>query len=249
MYPLGIVMVLLVGALVFLLRGRRRVGVGLLGAGLVVLWVFSMPAVGNWLVWQLERQWPDTAVEELPRADAVVVLGGAFGSGNGQWTYPSAGSNVDRYWHAARIFHAGKAPRVILSGGRQPHLTGGLTEAQAGAMFLGDMGVPAAAMVLDNASLTTAEHDDNLRVLIAEQDIRSLLVVTSAIHMRRAMISLGRLGVEVVPVAAGFSAVADPPFTLRRYLPDVSGLRASTWVVHEVVGYWYEGLKGKRAKG
>lgn len=245
MYPLGIVMVLLVFALVFLLWGRRRVGIGLLTGSILLLWVFSMPAVGNLLIWQLERQWSDVAVEELPRADAVVVLGGAFSSGNGQWTYPSAGGTVDRYWHAARIYHAGKAPIVILSGGRQPHLTGGVSEAESGALFLGDMGIPTTSMILDKASLTTAEHFDNLREIIRTREIRTLLVVTSASHMQRSLATLDRLDVRLIPAATDFSAIENLPFILRDWLPTVSGLSRSTQAFHELLGLWYYRLTGQ----
>ncbi|QKK02931.1 MAG: YdcF family protein [Pseudomonadota bacterium] len=244
-YPLGIVMVLLVFALALLLWGRRRLGIGLLTGSILLLWVFSMPAVGNWLVWQLEREWSYVAVEELPRADAVVVLGGAFSSGNGQWTYPSAGGTVDRYWHAARIYHADRAPLVIVSGGRQPHLSGGMTEAESGALFLGDMGIPEEALILDKASLTTAEHFDNLREIMRTREIRTLLVVTSASHMQRSLATLGRLDVRLTPVATDFSAIEDPPFILRDWLPAVSGLSRSTRAFHELLGLWYYRLTGR----
>ena len=157
-YPLGISIVLACLALFLLLRKRRRTGLVLLGLAIVNLWVFSTAVVAEALVRSLERDWPDQAVEALPSADAVVVLGGAFSSGNGRYVYPNASGSVDRYRHAARIYLAGRVPIVIVSRGRSPHLTAGRTEAEMGSLFLQSLGVPSDAIILDKLSLSTRDH-------------------------------------------------------------------------------------------
>ena len=45
---------------------------------LVLLYLASAPAVARWAAWTLEREYPPVAVERLPAADAIVVLGGAM---------------------------------------------------------------------------------------------------------------------------------------------------------------------------
>ncbi|MBB1472223.1 YdcF family protein [Luteimonas sp. MC1782] len=243
-YPLGLGLLLSAAALVLCRIGLQRSGSIVLGSSILVMWVFSMPVVADHMVAALERGWPDVRVEALPEADAVLVLGGAFGTGNGRFLYPSAGGAVDRYWHAARIYRAGRAPRVILSGGRQPHRTGGLTEAGAGAMFLADMGVPREAMILEARALTTRGHAEELGPLLAEHGIGSLLVVTSAAHMRRSMATLSGLDVTLVPVATGFSVSGESGFRVRRLLPSASALSRSTWAIHEHIGLAYYRIRG-----
>jgi len=243
-YPLGLSMLLLLAGLVLFRFRRHRAGVFTVLAGVGVLWVFSMPAVADRLVRQLEAGWSGVPVEALPVADAVVVLGGAFSSGHGEWPYPDAGGNVDRYWHAARIFHAGKAPLVILSGGRAPSRREGWTEAESGAIFLADMGVPRSAMVLDNEALTTRENAVNVDRIVTERGFASILLVTSASHMRRSLAAFSGSPAEVVPVATDFSTTQNPPFTLRRILPSVSALGRSTRAIHELVGALYYRLRG-----
>ena len=243
-YPLGFCLALLAVALVFHLRGRHRVGNGLVGLSFGLLWLFSMPVVGDGLLRQLESGWEFQPVEALPAADAIVVLGGAFSSGHGEWPYPDAGGNVDRYWHAARIFRAGKAPMVILSGGRAPSRREGWTEAESGAIFLADMGVPRSAMILDTEALTTRENAVNVDQLISERGFGSILLVTSASHMRRSLAAFSGVQAEVIPVATDFSVVRRPPFSFRRILPSTSALGRSTRAVHELVGALYYRLRG-----
>jgi len=243
-YPLGLSMLLLLAGLVLLRFRRQRAGVFTVLAGVGVLWVFSMPVVADRLVRQLEAGWSEVPVEALPVADAVVVLGGAFSWGNGEWTYPDAGGNVDRYWHAARVFHAGKAGLVILSGGRAPQRTGGATEAEAGAVFLADMDVPCSAMILDNEAMTTRENAVYVAEIIEARGLESLHVVTSASHMRRSLAALGGVDAELIPVATDFAVADNPGFTIRRFLPSASGLSRSTRAVHELIGYWYYRIRG-----
>ena len=243
-YPLGFCLVLLAVALVFHLRGRHRTGNGLAGLSIGLLWLFSMPAVGDGLIRQIESGWAFEPVDALPSADAVVVLGGAFSSGRGEWPYPDAGGNVDRYWHAARIFRAGKAPVVILSGGRAPSRREGWTEAESGAIFLVDMGVPRSAIVLDTEALTTRDNAVNVNRIVTERGFGSILLVTSASHMRRSLVAFSRVQAKVIPVATDFSTTQNPPFTLRRILPSVSALGRSTRAIHELVGLAYYRLRG-----
>ncbi|MEQ6890038.1 YdcF family protein [Halomonas sp. CS7] len=244
LYPMGISVCLFLAALAFLLLSRFRVATLFLALGLTVLWIFSTPAVADRLLWWLERDWADRPVEAVPAADAILVLGGAFSTGNGQWVYPSAGGAIDRYWHAARLYHAGRAPRVILSGGRVPQRIAGMSEAEAGARFLGDMGVPQEALILETQAITTRGHVEELAPLLAEHAIQSLLVVTSASHMRRSLATLSALEVQITPVATGFSIVQPSSFRLRRLLPSAGALSRSTRAMHEMMGLAYYRLRG-----
>ncbi|MEE4218296.1 MAG: YdcF family protein [Xanthomonadales bacterium] len=243
-YPLGISTLLACVALVLLLRRHRLAALWSLGLAIVNLWVFSTAAVADALVHWLEKDWLDRPVSALPSADAVIVLGGAFSSGNGQFVYPDAGGHVDRYWHAARIYHAGKAPLIIVSGGRSPHLAAGPTEAEMGAQFLADLGVPPGAIIEDRASLDTHDHAVQLERISVDYGLERVMVVTSARHMRRALATLRDAGPELVPAATDFTVSQDPPATIRRYLPGVSALSRSTSALHEIYGMVYYRVMG-----
>ena len=123
--------------------------------------------------------------------------------------------------------------RIILSGGRNPARPDNPTEAQSGRVFLQDMGVPDEAMRLDNLARTTAQHLDHIPDIMAANGLETLLLVTSATHMRRAEATFRAAGLDPIPVATGFSVGPDPVPSLRRFLPSVGGLSGSTRMVHE----------------
>lgn len=243
-YPLGAMfLVAALGLMVYRL-GRRRSGLTVLVAALAGLWICSMPVTADTLTRSLEKRYTYLPVEEVPIADAVVVLGGGAFSSDPGWPYPSAGSNVARYWHGARLYHAGRANKVVLSGAGNPRRPAGPTEAQLGAIFLSDLGVPAENLVLDNSSRTTWEHVGHLVQLLEERGLETFLLVTSAAHMRRAEAVFRSAGLEPVPVATDFTARTESDLSIRRFIPNAQSLSRSTTAVHEYVGFWFYRARG-----
>lgn len=100
-------------AVVAALTGRRRFAVWLGALALVWLWFWSLPVASNWVRGYLEDQHPPMAVHEVPQAEAIVVLGGGVSPAGHGDLYPNLESGADRVWHAARLFHASKAPLVL----------------------------------------------------------------------------------------------------------------------------------------
>lgn len=242
-YPLGAFFLLAALALALRLLARPKRSLTTALIALSWLWIWSMPVTSEHLLKGLESHYDYLPVGEVPTADAIVVLGGAFSS-DATWPYPSAGGSIDRYWHGARLYHAGRAPMMILSGGRHPERPNHLSEAESGELFLIDMGVPAEALLLDKLSRTTYEHIRYLQPMLAEAGIERLLLVTSATHMRRAEAVFRHAGLDVIPVATAFSVSTDPVITIRRYLPSADALDESTRAVHEIMGYWFYRLRG-----
>ncbi len=242
-YPLGTSVFLLgAGVLALLFLPRRRIGQALVLLGFVWLWVWSMPLVSDWARGSLETPWAQFSIEASPQAEVIVVLGGAF-SHQADRSFPNAGSAVDRYWHTARLFHAGKAPRIIVSGGRSPGRGQGMTEAEAGRLFLLDLGVPEGAILLEDEALTTRGNAVFVAELLEQQSIEGLLLVTSALHMRRSVAAFRAVGLDPVPVATDFE-VSSGELGLRDFLPSAAALSSSTRAVHEWVGYWVYWWRG-----
>jgi len=244
LYPLGtVLLVTALGGVAYALK-RPRIGWALILSALAWLWICSMPATSNTLQGALERQYVYQPVEEVPDADLIVVLGGGAFGHDPSWPYPNLGGNIDRYWHGARLYHARRARKVLLSGARDPRRPPGPTEAQLGVIFLNEMGVPAEDQILDNASRTTQEHVNNVARVLDANDMDTFLLVTSAIHMRRAEAVFRAGGLEPIPVATDFHARDETGVTLWDFIPNVGSLSSSTAAIHEYLGYWFYRLRG-----
>ena len=201
---LPLVVALVGGVLLVRKAPRRRLGGWLLFLSLAFLWFESTQTCLSIVGRPLERPYLATqAVESLPSADAVVILGGGMGK-NEDMAYPDMYDSADRVWHAARLWKAGKAPIVVASG------TG---ELGATVPLLLDFGVPREAIVVDDKSRNTYENSRFTERLLLERvggatnAAPSVLLVTSAWHMPRACGNFAKTSLRVVPAAADFSAM------------------------------------------
>jgi uncharacterized SAM-binding protein YcdF (DUF218 family) len=122
----------------------------------------------------------------IDRADAIVVLSGSA-------TY------VERTHRAAQLYNEGRAPKIILTNDGQQ---GGWSNSkQRNPYFIErareellKLNVPATAIEEIPQSLAnTYEEATELRRYAAAHGLRSLLVVTSAYHSRRALWTLRRV--------------------------------------------------------
>ena len=233
--PLGLALGFLLVAALLALRGRHRASAALVLTGVTWMSAWSMPLVSDALRHSLEARYPEQAVATLPVVDAVVVLGGAMRPAISSGRQPNLGAAADRIWHAARLYHARCAPRVIVSGGKLPWHDVATTEAEAIGQFLRDLGVPADVILLEQNSRNTRENALYTAKLLNEHGIGRVLLVTSALHMRRALASFQLLGVDAVPAATDFEVNGQT--RSLDWLPDAEALAASSRTLREYLGY------------
>ncbi|HYW91997.1 MAG TPA: YdcF family protein [Gammaproteobacteria bacterium] len=243
-YPLDASLLLAIIAVLVLWAGRRRLGLGCLVLAIAWAWLWSTPVVSNALRLTLEHRYPDKPVAQYARADAIVVLGGALVPAvPPKFPYPDLLPEADREWQAARLYHAGKAPLVIASGGRLPWLGVNTPEAVAMRKFLVALGVPAGAIVLETHSRTTRQNAVDVKPILERLDVHKVLLVTSALHMPRALATFRGEGIDAVPAPTDFD-VRPRPYNLLSFLPDSDALANSAQALHEYAGMFVYHLRG-----
>jgi uncharacterized SAM-binding protein YcdF (DUF218 family) len=131
--------------------------------------------------------WMPRAATDCPRADAIVVLGGAVQPLLEGDVTPRLHRGSDRVRVAARLYRAGCAPRILVSAGGVIAPPVRATETEAIAGFLADPGVPASAMLLEAESRNTQGNAVFSRQMLEPMGIDRVLLVTSAWHLRRAV--------------------------------------------------------------
>jgi len=234
--PLGSSLCLLGLALFLAWRRRSRLATACGALAMVWLWAWSMPVLSLWLRGTLEDQFAQRPLSRVPQAQALVLLGGGVSPPSGKAADINLGAAADRVWYAARLFHAGKAPLLLLSGGSDPQRHA-FSEARAMAIFLQDLGVPAPALVLEEDSRNTLENAVFCAKLLKARGIRHVLLVTSALHMPRALALFSAQGLQVEPAPTDFEADSLPPGALA-WLPDAEALDGSGRAMKEWVGKW-----------
>lgn len=103
--------------------------------------------------------------------------------------------------------------------------------------FLADLNVPPDALLIEDSSASTRENAVFTAGLLNERGIDRVLLVTSALHMQRALATFRAVGIDAAPAAADFEVMPEPNQILR-WLPDAAALADSTRALKEYLGFW-----------
>ncbi|MBM0741213.1 YdcF family protein [Phormidium sp. CLA17] len=251
LYPLGLACLLLLLALGLMFWRRSRLAMIPVGLALVILLVSSNGWVSIVLLKSLEFQ--HLPKGELPQADAIVVLGGATKPAFSPRPWVEVSEEGDRVLYGAKLYREGKAPRLILSGGRVDWQGNNDAPESADMVeLMKTMGVPDSAMIQEPTSRTTRENAVNVKKIMGENGIRRILLVTSAIHMPRSLRIFQKLGIDAIPAPTDFlvsdsdleALQASPQSLALSLLPESEQLRNITRALKEYVGmliYWLRG--------
>ena len=237
--PIGIWFLAMVAVAVLAAKGRRKSAWWVGGVATAVLWVFSCGWSYRIIGGALERPYPPVAMEDVPKADAIVILGGGMGANPKVSPYAEMYPAADRVWHAARLWKAGKAPVVMASG---------VNELLSTKPLLQDFGLPESAIHIENESRNTEENAKFVARLLegTKKDGMGgkpkILLVTSAWHMRRSLLMFRRYapGLEVIAAPCdheGLHANGEP-LAVNHFFPVAEVLMRNGYMVKEIVGYY-----------
>jgi uncharacterized SAM-binding protein YcdF (DUF218 family) len=243
--PPTLILILLIVA--WVVRNRRpRIFSGILAATILLLYLLACPKTTRWLVSTLEDQYHDDGIANVPVAQAIIVLGGSLKMPHG--SHPLAGitNSSDRMLEALRLYRAGKAPMLVLSGGDDPLFpkARNLHEADEMRAILEEWGVPESAILVEDGSINTRENALFSHRLLEQRGIERVILVTSAIHMPRAASSFRRVGFEVVPIPADFLTGWEEQVSIFDWFPSSSALANSKDAIHEWLGFWVYRMRG-----
>lgn len=219
-------------------RKKKKIGNTFIAGGVAYLYLFSTTTFSTWLAEGIEEEYHYVDLSDVPQADAILVLGGGTLQLR-DWVELTDAS--DRVYNGALLFKAGKAPAVAVTSG------GGFSDrphSQAMSTFLQDLGVPKDNIVEENQAENTYQHTTYLKPIFEERGIKSVILVTSAWHMRRsiAVFESNMEGIEFIPFPV--DSLRGKYHSLLDYLPTAEGQYKSTRILREYIGYVIYGFRG-----
>lgn len=217
----------------------------------------SMPLANNELVKLYETKTTQPEQQSNENVAAIVLLG----QGTTEALFPY-GNTVqltdrgDRLLYAVQLYkeQAKNNPLLIISAGRRDYLKGEdkyRLEAQDIFTILQNLGVPKEKMKIDNASRDIRSSAMNVKKIIedAGKKDQTLMLITSAIQMRRAKLTFEQLGLKVSPHATDFYSFPNKTevsrkITIEDLLPAAETLAVTTKVFEDFFGFVYYFLRG-----
>lgn len=237
--PIVIVGGLLLITILAVRRKPRLARAAAIGAALVLL-VSSSQWFSFFLAGHLEsRILPDGP---LPAAQAIVVLSsGVQPAIPPQPAIVMDDATANRLLYAAQLYRQGKAPIVIISGGRVAWLKNVVPMSQSMAEVIELLGVPNSAIIQESDSANTYENAVDVGAILKARHIGRILLVTSAMHMPRALALFKHQGIDTIAAPCEFLSALPSAGGWRARLisliPDADSLRVTSMAVREFLGF------------
>ncbi|GHC46693.1 hypothetical protein GCM10007100_10430 [Roseibacillus persicicus] len=179
---------------------RKRVLFSSLGL-LLVLWCTG---VAN-SIWQQGRN------DEARNSDCVIVLGAAVSGSSPSPVFE------ERLRHGISLVQSGRAPVLLLTGGVGEG--NALAESEVGESYAQAAGVAPAMIFKETSSRTTRENLVEAKRVMNRHGLKTAVIVSDPLHLRRASAMAKGLGMNVVtsptPTTRYRSLKTQIPFLLR----------------------------------
>lgn len=234
--PPGILIAALVAGLVLALAGKRKAGGIVTVLAVLLLYALSTGAMERLLLGPLESAFPALDTSQAGRSKlggyTVVVLGGGLVERS-----PEEGmkgslgvESGKRMGYGLRLAAEYGLP-LVFSGGNVYPEPGMETEADAAKRYADNWG-RAVSCAFEGKSRTTRE---NARFVARDYHPARVILVTSAYHMRRAVLAFSKEGLDVLPAPTDYKLRSGLPSALD-WLPDPLHFYYSCRALHEYLG-------------
>ncbi len=183
-----------------------------------------------------------TRMNSTEKYSCAIVLGGfASDDGNGGGYFNTA---ADRFIQALRLQKGRQVDYLLLSGGNSQIIPGKFKESVWVRLQLLALGVADNRIIVESNSRNTYE---NARFAKLKLEAKKLpppyLLITSAFHMRRALYTFNKAGIEVVPYSSNFVA-GKQKITFEEFIPQAGVISLWGFYLKEIIGFGIYYVKG-----
>lgn len=213
-------------------------------AAIFIYFIFGNSALLNFAFKAIEPA-PLFQNEIITPFEYGVVLGGGFVALNE--SLPDRiifNESANRLTESLELFYSNKIKKLVISGG-----AGGIgriknIEALHAQTFLKEIHFPDSALIIEADSKNTYENGVFVKkILDSLQYNGSVLLITSAAHMRRSLAVFKKQGIKVVPYAADYDQKSKLEY-IEYIFPSANNLNKWQSLFKEWVGYLVYKIKG-----
>ena len=227
------IMLVIIVLLIGLIKNKKM----LIYIAIGVLYIISSPIFSNnffKLVEDSEYRKPISAIDS---ADAIVVLSGMLEINEvGDSTYIEWG-DPDRFFGGIGLFKAGKAQKLVFTGGKMPWDKAKKTEGAVLKDYAISNGIASEKIFVTKDVENTADEAVAVKELISPN--KRIILVTSTYHMYRAKKLFEKQGFEVKPYKVDYKVMSDKDITIIDFFPSAGNLELTETCVREILGRLY----------
>ena len=231
------IMLVIIVILIGLIRNKKK----LIYIAIGVLYILSTPIFSNNFFKLVEGSKYRKPISAIDSADAIVVLSGMLEINEvGDSTYIEWG-DPDRFFGGIALFKAGKAQRLVFTGGKMPWDKAKKTEGEVLKEYAISNGIPTEKIFVTKNVENTADEAVAVKELISPS--KRIILVTSAYHMYRAKRLFEKQGFIVITYKVDYKASANNEVTFMDFLPSAVNLELTEIGIREIIGRIFYLLK------
>ena len=246
--PLSVFWVMLLAAIFLYIRNRRIWSKRVLLLAFIWFIIISTPFVPNLLVRNLEKEYPVVSLENIKSAGSgvnILVLGaGHTADERLPATAQLSLAELGRLVEGIRIHRQIPGSRLITSANEGSQETPQAVVAANAALLLG---VKESAVEMQCKPYNTKSEAQEYKRLFG--DTAQLVLVTSAIHMPRAMYLFQRAGLNPVAAPTNFAVKQGGKKGIGNWVPSSENIRKMERAIHEYAGLLWEKVRDKGTGG
>lgn len=212
-------------------------------AGLAVVAIAGCPAVADGLLWTLEAPYhgPWTPNEGY---EAVLVLGGYMEDYQGEDREPQWAAHGDRLEAGIRLVKQGRAGMLVLSAGDDRKE---LSQGERARRVAVARGIAEEKILVTGPVMNTEDEARAMAAILRARGWTRVGLVTSAFHMRRAMLQFSNHGIGPSALATDFNRARHGRI-VEDLMPNAEALMWSERALREWMGIGYYRLRSMLAQ-
>ena len=235
------IMLVIIVILIGLIRNKKK----LIYIAIGVLYILSTPIFSNNFFKLVEGSGHNDyrkPISAIDSADAIVVLSGMLEINEvGDSTYIEWG-DPDRFFGGMALFKAGKAQKLVFTGGKMPWDKAKKTEGEVLKEYAISNNIPSEKIFVTKYVENTADEAVAVKELISPS--KRIILVTSAYHMYRAKRLFEKQGIEVITYKVDYKSERNKEITIIDFLPNSNYLKNSETGLREIIGRILYKIKG-----
>ena len=224
------IMLVIIVILIGLIKNKKKLSYIAVG----LLYIISTPIFSNNSFKLVEGSEYRKPISTIDSADAIVVLSGMLGINEiGDSTYVEWG-DPDRFFGGVALFKAGKAQKLVFTGGKMPWDKAKKTEGEELKEYAIQNGILAKKIFVTKDVENTADEAVAVKELLSQS--KRIILVTSAYHMYRAKRLFEQAGFLVHPYKVDYKAARTQAIKLMDFLPGAESLKQTEMGMRELMG-------------
>ena len=203
----------------------------------ILFYIISTPIFSNFIMKIVEGEYKYEKLENLEKVDAIVILGGMLKIYEFENNYTVEWQDPDRFFKGIELYNSFKSDKIVFTGGKSPFNMTQVSEGSVLKNYAVKYGVLEEDIIVTKEVLNT--YDESLAVSELLGENKTVILVTSAFHMKRAKHLFEQHGVKIIPYKVDFKSSINSRLYFVDFIPSSLDLKKTEIALRELLGRLY----------